>query len=396
MARRVYIPTLDGWRTVAIVLVLGAHSCPALERMGDPLATALARLFAHAGYGVDIFFSLSGYLICTLLLDEKQRLEGRIELGRFYVRRAFRILPPLIAYLAALVALRSVGQVAQVSDRELVAALAFGRNYVPGNWYTAHFWSLAIEEHFYLIIPLVLSYFRWRSALVLAVGLSLASASWRAIEDRYGIVQPWLPGTLPNFRTEDRFDGLMNGATLALLLRRPRIRERLRRALSPVVVSALFGMTLVGLLAFDSQPARRTIVAIVLPLFLASTVLRPTSVAGILLEWPAIRWVGRLSYSLYLWQQLFLPIFVDPSPGPLGWLQGSLLSVFPAMACAVLSYYLIEKPMIRMGHRLASPPAKARLGEPARVEGRSQVVERPMEEATGPPSRARTSLAVPD
>jgi peptidoglycan/LPS O-acetylase OafA/YrhL len=352
-----YIPTLDGWRAVAIALVLGSHLSPAFENLGSPTFTKIAHFFSHAGYGVDVFFCISGYLICTLLLDEKRRLEGRVRLGRFYTRRAFRILPPLVAYLAALVVLHASGQLPQLSRSEVIAVLAFFRNYSTGSWYTGHFWSLAIEEHFYLIIPLMLSMLRWRSALLVAVFLSVASALWRAIEFRYDIVQPSLPWTFSQFRTENRLDGLMNGAILAFLLHKPRIREGLSRALSPAVWVGLMAITVVALTALTAQPWRRTVCAAILPLIIAHTVLRPNTPAGRFLESFPMRWVGRLSYSLYLWQQLFLiPNYVELAPGPLGLLQRSLLSVFPATACAVASYYLIEKPMIRMGHRLAKSP----------------------------------------
>ena len=96
-----YIPTLDGWRAIAILLVIGAHCCPALLRTGTAVGKGLAALFIHAGYGVDVFFAISGYLIGTLLLKEKSA-NGTISLGRFYTRRVFRILPPILVYLATI------------------------------------------------------------------------------------------------------------------------------------------------------------------------------------------------------------------------------------------------------------------------------------------------------
>ena len=352
-----YIPTLDGWRAVAIALVIGAHLSPAFENLHRPIFTKIAHFFTHAGYGVDVFFCISGYLICSLLLEEKRRLDGRIHLGRFYTRRTFRILPPLVTYLAALIILHALGQLPGLSGSEVFAVLAFFRNYSTGLWCTAHFWSLAIEEHFYLFIPLLFSLMRWRSALLTVLFLSAASAIWRAIEFKYHIVQPILPWTSPQFRTENRLDGLMNGAILALLLHKPKIREWFTKVLSPAVWVGLICITVVALILLESQPWRRTICAAIIPLIIAHTVLRPATLVGRFLELLPMRWIGRLSYSLYLWQQLFLiPNFMDLAPEPLGLLQKSLLSVIPATACAVASYYLIEKPMIRIGHRLAKSP----------------------------------------
>jgi peptidoglycan/LPS O-acetylase OafA/YrhL len=96
-----YIPTLDGWRALAVSLVIGAHCYTMLLNSGTHAGALAAKILSHAGYGVDIFFALSGYLICTLLLQEKKRT-GTIGLGRFYTRRVFRILPPILLYLTTL------------------------------------------------------------------------------------------------------------------------------------------------------------------------------------------------------------------------------------------------------------------------------------------------------
>lgn len=83
-----YIPTLDGWRAVAVLLVIGAHSTRMLQEPSSPIAHLAARFFAHGGFGVDVFFAISGFLIVTLLLREK--MANRIDLPGFYKRRAFR------------------------------------------------------------------------------------------------------------------------------------------------------------------------------------------------------------------------------------------------------------------------------------------------------------------
>lgn len=354
-----YIPTLNGWRAVAISLVIGSHAIPVLEAQHNRVCSLLAHFFSHASYGVDIFFSLSGYLICTLLLREKDRMDGRISLKRFYLRRVFRIMPPLLAFLVAVAALSAAGLLPQVTQREVVASLCFFRNYVSGSWYTGHFWSLAIEEHFYMIIPFLLAAFRWRTALLIAVGLSAASASWRAIISNYAWFAtnyPWLTSSTPMFRTENRFDGLMNGTILAILLSRVGIRDWFSRHLTFRVTIVLGVLTVVSLLAFPSQPMRRSIVALTLPLFIGFTVLHAESLPGRFLELAWLRWLGVLSYSFYLWQQLFLPMTTQPAAAPLVHLQSSFWSIGIALLVASLSYYCLEMPMIRVGHRLAGSP----------------------------------------
>ena len=153
-----YIPTLDGWRAISIVLVLLHHS-----RVSVPLPLIgpfLAMLSVYGGSGVWIFFAISGILICGRMLQE-ERKHGRISLRNFYIRRAFRILPPALLYLVTLAALSPFLHVAKL---ELVSSMFFFRNYVlaglpPAHWFTAHFWSLAVEEHFYLLLPGILVFF---------------------------------------------------------------------------------------------------------------------------------------------------------------------------------------------------------------------------------------------
>ncbi len=163
---------LDGWRACAILFVIACHSQP------DCNPAWLGKL------GVDIFFGLSGFLITTLLLAESLA-EGRIDLLAFYRRRAFRILPPALVFLTV------IGLGGLFKTRlEVVAALFFFRNYLPiqhATYATAHLWSLAIEEQFYLLWPglLVLagaaSMQRWIGHAALLIGLwriYAASAPW--------------------------------------------------------------------------------------------------------------------------------------------------------------------------------------------------------------------------
>src|SRR4051812_39674608 len=149
-----HLPTLDGWRGVAVLMVIVFHALASPYPVFRPLG----------GLGVSIFFALSGLLICNRLLAEFGR-GGRIDLPGFYVRRAFRILPPAFAYLAALAALGAA------TPPELGSCLLFWRNYYTGGgWCTGHFWSLAVEEHFYLFFPVLLAWAGPRRALPLAAG----------------------------------------------------------------------------------------------------------------------------------------------------------------------------------------------------------------------------------
>jgi len=353
-----YIPTLDGWRAIAVMLVMGAHCCPALLRSGTLAGKALAALFVHAGYGVDVFFALSGYLIGTLLLMEK-RATGTISLRKFYVRRIFRILPPILVYLATIYTLHRLGVLPVLSTSELIAVLAFFRNYAPGGWYTGHFWSLAIEEQFYLVIPLLLLILRWRIALTVTSALAILSAIVRAIEFKYLVVDSI------QFRTENRIDALMCGVILALLLQNQDIRQWMKDNLSFITLAFLSLGTATSVIILSAPAARRSIISVALPLLIAHTVLHPKRWWSLWLEYSPLKWLGRLSYSVYIWQMLFLV----PNVRRLGWLQGFPQALLFILVAGMISYYVIEKPMLRLGHRLAgatleTPPSNQETSEP--------------------------------
>ena len=134
-----YRPTLDGWRAIAILLVMFEHCGGALFEPGGrfPNPTWFG-ISQHGVFGVDLFFGISGLLICGRLLDENDRTGG-ISLRSFYTRRVFRIIPPAFAYLATIALLAIVGVIV-VSPREWLASLFFSRNYIlmppDAGWYT--------------------------------------------------------------------------------------------------------------------------------------------------------------------------------------------------------------------------------------------------------------------
>jgi peptidoglycan/LPS O-acetylase OafA/YrhL len=296
---------------------------------------------------VDIFFCLSGYLICTLLLQEKQRTKT-ISMSRFYTRRAFRILPPMLLFIATLVLLWTVGFSLDLGFRDVFAVLFFYRNFINGSWYTGHFWSLAIEEQFYAAAPLFLLLLNRKWAVGCASVLIVVCVATRYFEYAHGM----FPDSLLQFRTENRYDGLLWGMILAFGLYAPASRAWLQRHLSSflcvvVIVASAFLLT-----KFESEPFRRTVVAAAMPILIGYTVLNAQSLAGAVLELSPLRWLGRLSYSLYIWQMLFLP----EQSRPLGAFQDFPLNLICPFLCAAASYYLVEKPMIKLGHRLANAP----------------------------------------
>jgi peptidoglycan/LPS O-acetylase OafA/YrhL len=205
------IPSLDGLRAVSILIVLVSHA-----GYGS---------IVPGGLGVTIFFFLSGYLITTLLMEENGRT-GRIDIGKFYLRRAFRLFPPLVVTLVVAYSLVMLGLLdggiswAGVLAQLLYFANYYGLFYDPGNTTpdgTGILWSLAVEEHFYMIYPAVLAGLlalglSWRRIVVVLAMVCLAVLAWRM----------YLAG-LPNFAAErtyyssdTRVDSIVFGCLLAL------------------------------------------------------------------------------------------------------------------------------------------------------------------------------------
>jgi peptidoglycan/LPS O-acetylase OafA/YrhL len=350
-----YRPTLDGWRAIAILLVMFEHCGGALFEPGGrfPNPTWFS-ISQHGVFGVDLFFGISGLLICGRLLDENERTGG-ISLGSFYTRRVFRIIPPAFAYLATIAVLAIVGVIV-VSPREWLASLFFSRNYIlmpkDAGWYTGHFWSLAVEEHFYLIWPAALIALGSSRARRFTPWLAIAVAMWRVVDYVYFHGQIW-PGVLSNLiyeRTDTRFDSLLWGCWIALIARDPGFRDAYTKPRSGLVIGVLL-TALIALLALN-PPLQTGVEGFLVPAILIGTVLNPGLWLSRILETSPMRWVGRISYSLYIWQQLFLGTIRRPLP--LGVLQEFPLNILAVFVCAATSYYLLERPLVRIGHSLSA------------------------------------------
>jgi peptidoglycan/LPS O-acetylase OafA/YrhL len=346
-----YIPTLDGWRAIAIVAVFFAHTQP-LALPGDYGRSLGIFLANNGGRGVDVFFAISGLLICTRLLEEEDR-HGRISIRNFYIRRAFRILPPAVFFLLVLMLLHMYGPI-PLNLLDWFSCLFFFRNYTmnlsgpPLNWwFTSHFWSLSVEEHFYLILPAVLVLLpRWR--LRALVGLAFLSTVWKLWLKYLLHIAPDPLAWALNFHTEGCIDALMIPAAIAVYQR----SARGKAIMSAWLTSRMRLLLLIplGALLFYRWPlwpmGRFSMALIIL-----TTVYNPDSIPSRFLEYAPVRWIGRLSYSLYLWQMLFLCSRFSVTP-PLGRIQMFPLNALCLLACACFSYYCVERPMIRIGHSL--------------------------------------------
>lgn len=336
------LPALDGWRGIAILLVLFDH---ASEASGGLLHT-ISRTGAT---GVGLFFALSGFLITTRLLREYTRF-GHVNLFHFYVRRVFRLIPASLTYLLTLCALASAG-ILTLTAQQFAASLLFFRNYIPmdtagDGWFTGHFWSLAVEEHFYLLWPALL--IRTKGKPLVPAILACLVASWRYVDLHYHVIHAhlWFQG-----RSDVRMDGLLWGCVLAILYSQPSFRQTLRHAY-PGWLLLIFCAVDVGSNVLSGKHNYSPYEPLLLALILVWPVLHTQSWLATLLDLAPLRWLGALSYSLYIWQELWL---VFPGvPSGLRSVQSFPWNLLCVFACATLSYYFIEKPMITFGHHLTS------------------------------------------
>lgn len=352
-----YIPTLDGWRAIAILLVIVGHA------MDDILS--LLQVFGmsvdpggmrYVGiHGVLIFFGLSGFLITHKLQVDEQR-HGRISLWAFYVRRTFRILPATLFFLSA-VGLLALAGILDISVGRWLSSLLFAANYSTADysWYLGHFWSLAVEEHFYLLWPVM---FLWlgvvRRRLAWAVGMACAVAVWRAIDFKFQLTGS--SAAIFMGRTDIRVDHILWGVVIALAYADSFWRPRLQSLLADGRVTALLLLSLAGLLFvyhvdWKLKFVLLSIEGILVPLAIMSSYLNHQGSIARFLETPALRLIGRLSFSLYLWQQLFF-VWTDARVPALEPWQTYPLNVVAVCVCAALSFWLIEEPAIAFGRKV--------------------------------------------
>jgi peptidoglycan/LPS O-acetylase OafA/YrhL len=346
-----YIPTLDGWRALSVITVVLYHGrdiffCDYPQ---------VRQLLSHCDLGVDVFFAISGFLICGQLVREQGR-DGNISLRRFYARRCLRILPASYTYLAVICILSAL-VIIPVNYSEFPSCLLFYRNFMPlggdvqGGVYTAHFWSLAVEEQFYLLWPMLLILLKSRRAARVAFLLAATAYVWKVAAH-----SQWIASLLPPAASLlSRADTILWGCIAAIyfpLIRRWVIRVRFTQLWLPVAA-------ILPVAFLTHIPELVSLSSIMLTALVLSTVLQPGSLLARFLEWQPLRWIGTLSYSIYVWQELFLSRPVPtPAKGALHYLQQPGWSLLAILVCACASRYLIEIPVSRFRHGPSISPLR--------------------------------------
>ena len=338
------IPSLDGLRAISILIVLVSHAGYGSVVPG--------------GLGVTIFFFLSGYLITTLLLDETER-SGRINIGKFYLRRVFRLFPPLLVTLVIAYSLVALGLLdGGISWSGILAQLLYFANYYglffdPGNTTAAGtgiLWSLAVEEHFYMIYPailaglLALGLSRRRIVAVLAIAC-LAELAWRM----------YLAG-LPNFVTErtyyssdTRLDSIVFGCLLALAANpksaKPGTSNPFLEPTSAILLATaaiVMVITLVWRNPYFRETLRYSLQGLALMPIFYFAIKDAARFPFTLLNHPWVARIGVYSYAMYLIHQIVIYVIEKNAP----WLAARkpllVLATFAiaALYAAILDIYV--------------------------------------------------------
>ncbi|WP_007509385.1 MULTISPECIES: acyltransferase family protein [Pseudofrankia] len=387
-----YNPALDGIRALAVLCVLVFHM--------DSLP---------GGYlGVDVFFVLSGFLITGQLLAERDRTGG-VSLRRFYVRRAYRLMPAfwllaLVGFMA--VVLLGVGTAGERSEflDSLASSMLYVNNYFQvvrqstGAGWLGHTWSLSLEEQFYLLWPLALIALCRRPRLVRRLPMVLLGGVAAVVLWRDVLIALGASGTRTYFALDTRADALLVGCALAAWLRAARRgadgvgegalvwRRRLDRVAvalpvaGPVALALLAVATVTAPTGWGPRPTSLSYGGYTVVALLAGVVvlaLEQGATTGWLfrgLAAPPLAWLGRISYGFYLWHFPVVAHWGHDLTGALGRWPAVLAIGGISVALASASYYLVEQPIQRrrptgsriLPTRVSRPPVLAAVPEPDR------------------------------
>jgi peptidoglycan/LPS O-acetylase OafA/YrhL len=346
------LPSLDGWRAVAIAMVVLSHFTAARGFVSPSWWTVVFQ----GNLGVRIFFVISGLLITYLLLVESDQ-RGRPSLRLFYTRRVLRIFPVYFLYLAVIALLAAVGLYKDTATA-WIGSLTFSRDFIGRtDSLTGHYWSLSVEEQFYLAWPMMLVALRlWRRPR-LAIGLLLVPIVVSPIF-RTGIVQtlwpnPWVARALNIFSIAVYADSLAIGCVGAIVFWH--FRDRLR----PVASGSLLAGALTVFVAASAFDGRLGMANALIPLVQSVAIVcaiwvtidhRSGAIYWVLNTRPVV-WLGVLSYSLYVWQALFISYAAGPKLSALP-IYDWRVWWLAALACACVSYYAVERPILRIRDRV--------------------------------------------
>ncbi len=343
-----YIRGFDGLRAISVLLVLLAHGSTLYDHLPehDLYRVRLYALFSGET-GVLVFFAISGFLITHLLLKEKERT-GTINVGHFLIRRFLRLMPVLLVFLMVVVVLSQAGIIA-VNSMALMAAGLYFFNFLPHTYNVVeltHTWSLGVEEQFYLLWPMGLKYLRnvtftkiaWM--LLIFCGIVLVtmhqwtiygSPQQQQFMQDYRPMRWFIPAIAP----------VVAGALASLLWNNKHARfMRWTNGKDGWVLFAVLFFSPVYL----PDPIFRLhylFQGIAVAVLLSKLMEQQDALLTSVLEFSPLRFIGRISYGIYIWQGLFL----RTGPGSEMLFQQFPFNILLTLVVAILSFYLLEKPL---------------------------------------------------
>jgi len=356
-----YIPALDGLRAIAFFCVFVAHVTP----------NTISH-YVPATFGVTLFFFLSGYLITTLLRNEVKKT-GTISLRDFYIRRALRIFIPMyIAYAASAIVGKVFFSLSPGNARGFWSVLLYCFNYTrmfaPPPALPVGFdviWSLSVEEHFYILFPVFFLLLIRKRVVVatqvkLLIALCLLGLCWRTYVNYHHFPALWT-----YFATDCRFDSILWGSVLAIW-NNPRydaptpLLKRYGGWFATVAFVVLVGSMFAGSTNYR-ETFRYTLQGICLYFIFHFAISATGHWSVRWLENKALRYIGWLSYSLYLIHRPIQDLLLPYLP-PKDWLMALLCFVI-SMAYAITIRYTVEVPLQRLRARFrhADPPISAEI-----------------------------------
>lgn len=333
-----YIPGLDGLRAISVIIVLMAHF-------------GLGHIIP-GGFGVTVFFFISGFLITRLLIAETET-QGKIKLKQFYIRRIIRLYPALLFMVLVSSALFGSFGLGGPTWHELIAALGYGMNVLLtlqaqgfGETYMSWnpLWSLAVEEHFYLFFPVLLVAFgrKWNRAALAVTGLVVLAPLWRA----WIVFSTSMDANVYTYvMTDARMDSILWGCLASLVLHAyPRlIHRKFFIGWLPTMIAGL--ALILTLIVRDPEfrnIARYSVQGAALLVLICNLYFYSALRFAIQwLEWGPLAWLGRMSYPLYLWHYVMLDFWTKTLSMEAAIIPMAIVSSFFA---ACVSVYLIERP----------------------------------------------------
>jgi peptidoglycan/LPS O-acetylase OafA/YrhL len=337
------VPCLDGLRAISIIMVLFAHMAGTRNfDLSEPLSQFVKNL---GNLGVRVFFVISGYLITSMLLAEYEK-NGCISLKKFYFNRTFRIFPAMYVFVLFIVVANYFG-VVTLYDNDILFAASYTMNYHDKHaWEMGHLWSLAVEEQFYLLWPLMFVLFGKRGAFFAAIACLFISPIARVITWKF------FSDTGNGHTFETVADTISTGCLMAFLFsyldKNTFFNTINRKAFSIIIL-------LSGILILNNMrgsisvmyPIGESIINVLVAILIYCCIKNADGKIGYFLNSKIMVSIGLISYSLYLWQQPLL------NRNSSNLLNSFPINIFLTFLVAVVSYFIVEKPFLQLRSKIA-------------------------------------------